>query len=252
MSATTGTPPATRGRPWSTPPPGRRWRGCRAPGSTWAGWSSTPAGSGAGAAGADLPPAGGRPEAAGGPPARAARRPVRAVGQDRGHPGRRPGRRRRGHRGPVHLRQQGPARAAQRRPLPRRAPGAAGPGRDLFPVWGMLEKLAPAVLAGVPAIVKPASQTAYVTELAFRHLVESGALPPGSVQLLCGGVGDLFDHLTGQDTIAFTGSAATARKLRCHPTVVREAELLRPRPRRRPGTEELRLFVTEVVRELTQ
>src|SRR5512132_550162 len=227
MSATTGTPPATRGRPWSTPPPGRRWRGCRAPGSTWAGWSSTPAGSGAGAAGADLPPAGGRPEAAGGPPARAARRPVRAVGQDRGHPGRRPGRR-------------------------RRAPGAAGPGRDLFPVWGMLEKLAPAVLAGVPAIVKPASQTAYVTELAFRHLVESGALPPGSVQLLCGGVGDLFDHLTGQDTIAFTGSAATARKLRCHPTVVREAELLRPRPRRRPGTEELRLFVTEVVRELTQ
>ena len=121
-----------------------------------------------------------------------------------------------------------------------------------FPVWGMLEKLAPAVLAGVPAIVKPASQTAYVAELAFRHLVESGALPPGSVQLLCGGVGDLFDHLTGQDTIAFTGSAATARKLRCHPTVVREAELLRPRPRRRPGTEELRLFVTEVVRELTQ
>src|SRR5512133_1454290 len=103
-----------------------------------------------------------------------------------------------------------------------------------FPVWGMLEKLAPAVLAGVPAIVKPASQTAYVAELAFRHLVESGALPPGSVQLLCGGVGDLFDHLTGQDTIAFTGSAATARKLRCHPTVVREAELLRPRPRRRP------------------
>src|SRR5512132_762222 len=262
MSATTGTPPATRGRPWSTPPPGRRWRGCRAPGSTWAGWSSTRAGSGAGAAGADLPPAGGRPEAAGGPPARAARRPVRAVGQDRGHPGRRPGRRRRGHRGPVHLRQQGPARAAQRRPLPRRAPGAAGPGRDLFPVWGMLEKLAPAVLAGVPAIVKPASQTAYVTELAFRHLVESGALPPGSVQLLCGGVGDLFDHLTGQDTIAFTGSAATARLLRCHPAVVRESVRFNAEadslncsilgPDAAPGTEEFQLFVTEVVRELTQ
>src|SRR5512132_1442298 len=262
MSATTGTPPATRGRPWSTPPPGRRWRGCRAPGSTWAGWSSTRAGSGAGAAGADLPPAGGRPEAAGGPPARAARRPVRAVGQDRGHPGRRPGRRRRGHRGPVHLRQQGPARAAQRRPLPRRAPGAAGPGRDLFPVWGMLEKLAPAVLAGVPAIVKPASQTAYVTELAFRHLVESGALPAGSVQLLCGAVGDLLDHLTGQDTIAFTGSAATARRLRGHPTVIGESVRFNAEadslncsilgPDAAPGSEEFDLFVGEVVRELTQ
>ena len=131
-----------------------------------------------------------------------------------------------------------------------------------FPVWGMLEKLAPAVLAGVPAIVKPASQTAYVTELAFRHLVESGALPPGSVQLLCGGVGDLFDHLTGQDTIAFTGSAATARLLRCHPAVVREAVRFNAEadslncsilgPDAAPGTEEFQLFVTEVVRELTQ
>ena len=92
-----------------------------------------------------------------------------------------------------------------------------------FPVWGMLEKLAPAVLAGVPVIVKPATQTAYVTELAFRHLVEAGALPPGAVQLLCAGVGHLLDHLTGQDTIAFTGSAATARRLRGHPTVIGEA-----------------------------
>ena len=131
-----------------------------------------------------------------------------------------------------------------------------------FPVWGMLEKLAPAVLAGVPAIVKPASQTAYVAELAFRHMVESQALPPGSIQLLCGAVGDLFDHLTGQDTIAFTGSAATAHKLRCHPAVVRESVRFNAEadslncsilgPDAAPGTEEFQLFVTEVVRELTQ
>jgi oxepin-CoA hydrolase / 3-oxo-5,6-dehydrosuberyl-CoA semialdehyde dehydrogenase len=131
-----------------------------------------------------------------------------------------------------------------------------------FPVWGMLEKLAPAVLAGMPVIVKPASQTAYVAELAFRHMVESQALPPGSIQLLCGAVGDLFDHLTGQDTIAFTGSAATAHKLRCHPAVVRESVRFNAEadslncsilgPDAAPGTEEFQLFVSEVVRELTQ
>jgi oxepin-CoA hydrolase / 3-oxo-5,6-dehydrosuberyl-CoA semialdehyde dehydrogenase len=131
-----------------------------------------------------------------------------------------------------------------------------------FPVWGMLEKLAPAVLAGMPVIVKPASQTAYVTELAFRHMVESQALPPGAIQLLCGAVGALFDHLTGQDTIAFTGSAATARRLRCHPAVVREAVRFNAEadslncsilgPDAAPDTEEFQLFVTEVVRELTQ
>lgn len=131
-----------------------------------------------------------------------------------------------------------------------------------FPVWGMLEKLAPALLAGMPVIVKPASQTAYVAELAFRHMVESQALPPGSIQLLCGAVGDLFDHLVGQDTIAFTGSAATAHKLRCHPAVVRESVRFNAEadslncsilgPDAAPGTEEFQLFVAEVVRELTQ
>jgi oxepin-CoA hydrolase / 3-oxo-5,6-dehydrosuberyl-CoA semialdehyde dehydrogenase len=131
-----------------------------------------------------------------------------------------------------------------------------------FPVWGMLEKLAPVVLAGMPVIVKPASQTAYVAELAFRHMVESQALPPGSIQLLCGAVGDLFDHLTGQDTIAFTGSAATAHKLRCHPAVVRESVRFNAEadslncsilgPDAAPGTEEFQLFISEVVRELTQ
>src|SRR5580658_5916401 len=65
-----------------------------------------------------------------------------------------------------------------------------------FPVWGMLEKLAPTLLAGIPAIVKPASATSYLTELVVRRIIESGILPEGALQLICGGVGDLFDHLT--------------------------------------------------------
>ncbi len=92
-----------------------------------------------------------------------------------------------------------------------------------FPCWGMLEKLAPALLAGVPAIVKPASSTAYLTELVVRRMVESGILPEGSVQLICGGVGDLLDHLNCQDTVAFTGSKATAERLQQHPRVISES-----------------------------
>lgn len=67
-----------------------------------------------------------------------------------------------------------------------------------FPVWGMLEKLAPTLIAGVPAIVKPATATAYLTELVVRRIVESGILPAGSLQLLCGSTGDLFDHQIGR------------------------------------------------------
>src|SRR6187431_878572 len=92
-----------------------------------------------------------------------------------------------------------------------------------FPVCGMLEKLAPTLLAGMPAIVKPASSTAYLCEAAVRVMVDSGLLPPGSLQLIVGGVGDLFDHLTGQDVVSFTGSASTALKLRSHPVVQRES-----------------------------
>ena len=130
-----------------------------------------------------------------------------------------------------------------------------------FPVWGMLEKLAPTMLAGMPAIVKPASSTAYLCEAAVRVMVDSGLLPPGSLQLIVGGVGDLFDHLTGQDVVSFTGSASTALKLRSHPVVQREsvkfvaeqdslnASLLGPDAA--PGTPEFDLFVKEVVNEMT-
>ena len=130
-----------------------------------------------------------------------------------------------------------------------------------FPVWGMLEKLAPALIAGVPAIVKPASSTAYLTEIVVRRIIESGILPPGSVQLILGGVGDLFDHLNCQDTIAFTGSKATAEKLQQHPRVIAESVAFTAEtdslnasilgPDAVPGTPEFDLYVKEVVREMT-
>ncbi len=130
-----------------------------------------------------------------------------------------------------------------------------------FPVWGMLEKLAPTLLAGVPAIVKPATATSFLTELAFRRIIDSGVLPEGSVQLVCGGVGDLFDHLTCQDAIAFTGSASTARRLRTHSVVVDHAVRFTAEtdslnscilgPDAVAGTPEFDLFIREVVREMT-
>jgi oxepin-CoA hydrolase/3-oxo-5,6-dehydrosuberyl-CoA semialdehyde dehydrogenase len=130
-----------------------------------------------------------------------------------------------------------------------------------FPVWGMLEKLAPALLAGVPSIVKPATATSYLTEKVVRHIVESRILPEGALQLICGGVGDLFDHLSCQDVVSFTGSASTAQKLRQHPAVVAhsvrftaETDSLNSSvlgPDAVAGTPELDLFVREVVREMT-
>ncbi len=82
-----------------------------------------------------------------------------------------------------------------------------------FPVWGMLEKLAPTLLAGMPAIVKPATQTCYLTEACFRMIIESGLVPEGAVQLVVGGVGDMLDRLTAQDVVSFTGSADTEQLL---------------------------------------
>ena len=89
-----------------------------------------------------------------------------------------------------------------------------------FPVWGMLEKLAPAFLAGLPTIVKPASQTAYLTELVVRRILEAGLLPDGALQLLCGSPAGLLEELRAQDSVAFTGSAHTGAHLRQHPSVL--------------------------------
>ncbi|MDT8916144.1 phenylacetic acid degradation bifunctional protein PaaZ [Amycolatopsis sp. PS_44_ISF1] len=130
-----------------------------------------------------------------------------------------------------------------------------------FPVWGPLEKFAPAFLAGVPSLVKPASQTAYLTARLVELIIESGLLPEGSLQFVAGSVGDLLDHLTAQDLVSFTGSAATAQKLRAHPAVVRhsvrfnaEADSLNCSilaPDARPSTPEFALFVKQLVAEMT-
>ncbi len=130
-----------------------------------------------------------------------------------------------------------------------------------FPCWGMLEKLAPTLLAGVPAIVKPATATSYLTEMMFREMIAANILPEGAIQLICGSAGDLLSHVTEQDAVAFTGSAATGRMLKESKAVVdhavrfnMEADSLNCAilgPDAAPGTEEFDLFIKEVVREMT-
>ncbi|RRO12656.1 phenylacetic acid degradation bifunctional protein PaaZ [Saccharopolyspora rhizosphaerae] len=130
-----------------------------------------------------------------------------------------------------------------------------------FPAWGPLEKFAPAFLAGVPSLIKPASQTAYVTEKLVELIVESGIIPEGALQLISGSAGDLLDHVTGQDLVSFTGSASTAQKLRAHPAIVRnsvrfnaEADSLNCSilgPDATPGTPEFDLYVKQLVTEMT-
>ncbi len=130
-----------------------------------------------------------------------------------------------------------------------------------FPVWGPLEKFAPAFIAGVPSLVKPATQTAYLTARLAELMIGSGLLPEGSLQLVCGGIGGLFEHLTEQDLVSFTGSAATARRLRADPAVVgrsvrfnAEADSLNCSilgPDAAAGTPEFDLYVRQLVSEMT-
>ena len=130
-----------------------------------------------------------------------------------------------------------------------------------FPVWGMLEKLAPTLLAGVPAIVKPATSSCYVTELAVEIMLSSGILPEGALQLVSGSLGDLLDRLGTQDVVSFTGSAETALKLRSNPNIlsnsvrfIAEQDSLNASilgPDATPCTPEFDLFVKEVTREMT-
>ena len=130
-----------------------------------------------------------------------------------------------------------------------------------FPIWGLLEKFAPAFLAGMPCIGKPATATSYLTEAAVRLMHRSGLLPAGSLQLVIGGTGDLLDCLQGQDVVTFTGSADTAAKLRVHPNLIRhsvpfnaEADSLNCAilaPDVTPDDVEFELFIKEVAREMT-
>ncbi|MFP5072668.1 phenylacetic acid degradation bifunctional protein PaaZ [Pseudonocardia nantongensis] len=130
-----------------------------------------------------------------------------------------------------------------------------------FPVWGPLEKLAPAFLAGVPTLVKPATPTAFLTAKLIELIVDSGLLPDGALQFVAGSLGDTFTRLTGQDLVSFTGSAATAQTLRSHPALVRNAvrfsaeadslNLAALGPDASPGTDEFDLFVKALTTEMT-
>ena len=130
-----------------------------------------------------------------------------------------------------------------------------------FPVWGMLEKIAVNLLAGVPAVVKPATLTSYVTEVVVRDIHASGILPEGALQLICGSANGIFDHLEMQDVVTFTGSALTGKMLKQHPRLLdqsipfnMEADSLNAASLgldAAPGTEEFDLFVKEVRKEIT-
>ncbi|HXD79534.1 MAG TPA: phenylacetic acid degradation bifunctional protein PaaZ [Puia sp.] len=130
-----------------------------------------------------------------------------------------------------------------------------------FPVWGMLEKIAVNLLAGVPAVVKPATITSFLTEAVVREIDRSGILPPGALQLICGSAGDLLDHVGAQDVVTFTGSATTGLQLRSHPNILREnvpfnmeadsLNCLVLGEDVEPGMPEWDLFVRELRKEMT-
>ncbi len=130
-----------------------------------------------------------------------------------------------------------------------------------FPCWGMLEKLSATWLAGMPAIVKPATISSFVAEGLARQIVESGLLPAGAFQLVCGSVGDLLDHLDFQDVVTFTGSAATGEKIKRRPNLLNNAVRFNRETDSlncsilgsdvEPGAPEFDLFLTEVAREMT-
>lgn len=130
-----------------------------------------------------------------------------------------------------------------------------------FPAWGLWEKAAPALLSGVPVLVKPATPTAWLTQRMVADVVAAGILPPGAINIVCGSARDLLDHVGECDMVSFTGSADTAARIRNHPAVVAhsvrvniEADSVNSAivgPDAVPGSAEFELAVKEIVRELT-
>ncbi len=130
-----------------------------------------------------------------------------------------------------------------------------------FPIWGMLEKIAVNIMAGVPAVVKPSEFTSYLTELMVREIIASKILPEGALQLVSGLGRGIIDHVTNQDVITFTGSAATGKKLKGLPHIIEEsvpfnleADSLNACVLGEdafPGTPEFDIFIKEVQREIT-
>ncbi|HLS12782.1 MAG TPA: phenylacetic acid degradation bifunctional protein PaaZ [Flavobacteriaceae bacterium] len=130
-----------------------------------------------------------------------------------------------------------------------------------FPVWGMLEKCAVNWMAGVPAVVKPATNSSFLTEAVVRTIIESGILPEGSLQLIAGSARTILDDVQSQDVVTFTGSAATGRLLKAHPRIIEEAVPFTMEadslnacilgPDAKPGTPEFDLFIREIRTEMT-
>ena len=130
-----------------------------------------------------------------------------------------------------------------------------------FPVWGMLEKIAVNLLAGVPAIVKPATATSFLTEVVVKEIIASQILPEGSLQLICGSANGILDNVMMEDVVTFTGSASTGKMLKAHPKILEEsvpfnleADSLNAMvlgEDAKPGTAEFDLFIKEAVREMT-
>ncbi len=130
-----------------------------------------------------------------------------------------------------------------------------------FPVWGMLEKIAVNLLAGVPAIVKPATITSFLTEAVVKEIAASGILPDGALQLICGSANGILDHIESQDVVTFTGSASTGRMLKAHPRLIQKAVPFNMEADSlnccvlgadaAPGTPEFDVFIKEVQREMT-
>lgn len=130
-----------------------------------------------------------------------------------------------------------------------------------FPVWGMLEKIAVNLLAGVPAIVKPATLTSFVTEVVFEEIIKSGILPEGSLQLICGSARGILDSIENQDVVTFTGSSETGRSLKSHARILSEAVPFNLEadslnccvlgPDVTTDMPEFDLFIKEVAREIT-
>ena len=130
-----------------------------------------------------------------------------------------------------------------------------------FPIWGMLEKIAVNLMAGVPAIVKPATLTSYLTEFMAREIIESKILPEGSLQLICGSARGILDTITSEDIVTFTGSACTGKMLKSHPKIVEEAVPFNMEADSlnccvlgedsTPGTAEFDLFIKEIQKEMT-
>ncbi|MCC6700833.1 MAG: phenylacetic acid degradation bifunctional protein PaaZ [Fluviicola sp.] len=130
-----------------------------------------------------------------------------------------------------------------------------------FPVWGMLEKIAVNLMAGVPAVVKPSEYTSYLTEVVVKDIIDSKILPEGALQLVAGFGRGIIDHVESQDVVTFTGSAHTGKKLKAHPRLVEESVAFNLEAdslnamvlgqQATPGTPEFDLFIKEVTKEIT-